>query len=175
MAEELQTRLVGPVQVVEQEDDRTLAARLLQQSHHGGIEEVALGVWISGLERREIAEALTDGGHHASQLPAMAGHMGSEQLFVGVGHQMREGLVERTIRCSHLLVAATEQHRHPTVVCVSGELGHQGGLSLARFPRQEDQLPSFAAGHTFGRGIQEGELVLPTDDPDGGRTGQAGG
>ena len=175
MAEQLQARLVGPVQVVEHEDDRTLPARLLQQSHHGRIEEVALGVWIGGLGRRQLPQTLTEGGHHAGQLPAMAGHMGSEQLFVDVSDEMREGLLERTIRCSHLLVAATEEHRHAPVVCVSGELGHEGGLSLARFPGQEDQLPSLAAGDTLGGGVQEGELVLATDDPDGGTMGQAGG
>ena len=63
----------------------------------------------------------------------------------------------------------------PSAVCVPGELGHEGGLSLARFPGQEDQLPSLAAGDTLGGGVQEGELVLATDDPDGGRMGQAGG
>ncbi len=86
------------MQVVEEEDDQTLAARLFQQSHYGGIEEVALGIWIGGLGRGQLAQTLTESGHHTGQLPAMARHMGSEQLFVGVSHQLREGLVERTIR-----------------------------------------------------------------------------
>ena len=76
------------MEVVEEEDDRTLAARLLQQSHHGGIEEVALGIRIGGLGRWQLAQTLTEGGHHASQLAAVVGHMGSEQLFVDVSHEV---------------------------------------------------------------------------------------
>ena len=49
VAQKLEARLVGPVQVVEHEDDRTLAAGRLEKTHHGGIEEVALGVGVGGL------------------------------------------------------------------------------------------------------------------------------
>jgi hypothetical protein len=97
----------------------------------------------------------------------MTGQMGSEQLFVDVSDEMGECLLERTIR--------TEQHRHAPVVGVPGDLGHEGGLSLARFPGQQDELPSLAVGDTLDGGVQEGELVLAADDPDGGAMGEAGG
>ena len=107
--EQLQARLVGPVQVVEHEDDRTLLTRLLEQSHRGRTEEVTLGVRVAGLGWRELAQTATEGGHHASQLAAVVGHMGAQLLLVGVGHQVGQGLLEREVRWPQIFVTASQQ------------------------------------------------------------------
>ena len=63
----------------------------------------------------------------------------------------------------------------PPSWALSGELGYQGGLSLARLPGHEDHLPSLAGGDPLGGGWRESELALAADDPDGGTMGRAGG
>jgi hypothetical protein len=51
VAQQLQARLVDPVQVVEHEEHGSLGAGQLEEAHGGGIEEVALGVGVGALGR----------------------------------------------------------------------------------------------------------------------------
>ena len=87
---------------------------------------------------------------------------------------MGERLVERSVRSTHLFVAAPEEHGHPVLVDLAGDLRDEGGLALAGLPGKEDDLTPLPSGNPLGGGGKRGELVLAPDDPHGGTVGQAG-
>ena len=75
MAQELEARLVGPVQVVEHENHGTLVAGCFEKSHDRGIEEVPLGVGVGRLRSGELPETLTEGGHQSGKLRTVGSHV----------------------------------------------------------------------------------------------------
>ena len=56
MAEQQQASLVGPLEVVEDQDDGLVFRGHGQQAHHGGKEQEPLGVGIGGLARRQVRD-----------------------------------------------------------------------------------------------------------------------
>ena len=167
MAEELEARLICPVQVVEHEDDRIVGTCRFQQTHDCGIKEVALGVGVGGLGRWELPKPLTEGGHHFSELRTMGSYMRAQQLVLCMFGVMGECLGERAVRSTNLLVTASEEHRYAGLMTPSTELRYQRRLSLSRFARQEDNLSPFARRHALSCRIQDGELTIAADHADG--------
>ncbi len=174
VAQQLEARLVGPVQVVEDQDDRVLFARRVEEVDHGAVEEVALGFGIRAPGGGQAAEALAESGHQPGQLGPVGGHMGLEQRFGCVSYQVAEGLGKGAVGRRHLLVAAPEQDRALGVVGPAGELGHQRGLALARLARDQDDFTPFPRRHAFVGIVELLELVGSADHPDAWAVGQAG-
>ena len=69
MSQELEARLVSPVQVVEHEDHGTLVGGRFEKTHDRGIEEVPLCVGVGRLRWRELPETLTGGRAPIWQAP----------------------------------------------------------------------------------------------------------
>ena len=172
VSQELQARLVNPVQVLEHEEHRTRCAGRFEQPHDGAVEEVALGVGVGALRGRHLAEALLKGGDHAGQLAAVIIDVRLKLRFGCIGDIVREGLVKRPVGRTHLLVAAPEQNGHPVLVGSARQLGEEGGLSLPGFAGNEDDLAALAGGHAFRGGAQDRQLVVPADHPDARAVGE---
>ena len=97
----------------------------------------------------------------------------AEELVLGnVGHQMVECLGEQPVRRGEFLLAVTEQDAGSVGEGRSGALRHQGRLSHARLPRDEQHptpLPVDGTLHRTGNGL---ELDRPAHDPDRGTGGE---
>ena len=166
VAQELQGRLVRPVQVVEDEHGAAVTAQGVQQPHHRCEEHVALGVGVRGPRRRHGAEPL---GHAADEPPQSAAELldvGRQQPLVGVGHVVAERFDEGLVGNGQFLVGAPEQHHHPRAVGPARRLGHQRGLPLAGFPGDEQDLAALAGGHPLDGQVEQREFERPPDDAD---------
>jgi hypothetical protein len=173
VAQQLEARLVDPVQVVEHEEHGTLDACQFEEAHRGGIEEVALGVGVGALGCGEIPQALLEGGHQAGELAPMGGDVRTEQRLLSVGHVVGERFVEGSVGCTHLFVAAPEKDGQPVLVGPPGDLRDEGGLALAGFPGDEDDLASLARGTRLA--AAERRRAPPRGRPPPRRDGEPGG
>ena len=64
-----QTCLVGPLEVVEDDDDGLVLRHLCEQTHHGGEEQEPLGVGVGGLGGRQVRDATGEGGCQLRTVP----------------------------------------------------------------------------------------------------------
>ena len=111
---------------------------------HGGEEQVALGVGVGGLRRREVRDPAGQGGHQSGQFRPVGLDMGEELVLGGVGDVVAEGFGEELVGGGEVLLAVPEQHAGPVVEGGPGRLGHQGGLAQTGLARDEQDLAPFA-------------------------------
>ena len=83
MAEQQQASLVGPLEVVEDQDDGLVLRDHGHQADHGGKEQEPLGVGVGGLGRRQVRDA-------AGQRRNQPGQFGPVGLDVGQRADPRE-------------------------------------------------------------------------------------
>ena len=82
MAQQLQAALVGPLQVVEDEDQRSVQAHPAEQVDDRREQPVALGVGVDRRRWAETAQPTPDLGEHRAQLGRLVAHQ-VRQLVVG--------------------------------------------------------------------------------------------
>ena len=139
--EELEARLVGPLEVVEHEDQDLGLRHLAQQTDGGAQEEVALGVRIGALPDRELAQSLAEGGHHPGQLGTVGVDVRGEDLVGRGGDVVVQGLGKRTVGRGEVLVAAPEQDAGTRLVGEARRVGGQGRLADSGIARRRRRPP----------------------------------
>ena len=70
MPQQLHAAVVGPLEVVEDQDHGPLAGQPRQQSHHGGEQLEPLGVRVDGPERWQVRQSAPECGHERTELRA---------------------------------------------------------------------------------------------------------
>ena len=124
VAQQVQRVGIGPVEVVEHEQDGPLRRRLLEQCSDRLERAIALARGVAG--RGRLAERGQQAGQRAVAEPALA--LDRRQP----GEVALERLDPRLVGEQALLVAAPEQHRRALAVHAPGELAEQGRLADPR-------------------------------------------
>jgi hypothetical protein len=153
--DELDRRLVGPVQVVEQQRDRPLAAEQLEQRAHGAVVAEALG----GARRRELRRLGVRerrGGQDRRQI-------GADRLDAA-RVERRDVVVERVdgeAERDRALVLGRPpfEHEHAGPGRALAHRGHQRALADARLPEHAERA-SRARRRLLDGCVRRGELRL---------------
>jgi hypothetical protein len=125
-AEQLDGRRVGPVEVVEQEDERPGVGKLLEQRAHGTVAAVALVLECNPARGRECRQRREDVGELGADVFVQTGQairIESLQVLVERIHEDREGQISLELR------RGAREEESPTRIRASRELCQQ-----ARFP-----------------------------------------
>ena len=172
VTQQLQAPGVRPLQIVENEDDGLVFRQGRQQSHHRREEQVALGVCVAGLQRREVGDSGGECRYQPGQLGSVGLHMCDELVLGGVAHVVAERLGEELIGGGKVLFTVPEQHTGTAVECGPGGFRDKRRLAQAGLTRDEEHLPPLAPGDSLGRVCNRLQLRLAPDNADGGADGQ---
>ena len=164
--EELDGRLVHPVQVVENHDDRDFLARFVQQTDGRAEQQIPLGVGIGRDRFWQVRQTLMQRRDEAHELTAIRLDVTAEGAFRSVCNVMPEQLAEGPIGDAQFLVAATEEHGRTLRVRSARGFGDQRRLSLSGLARDENRRSPHACFDTLHRVVQRGERVDATDHSD---------
>jgi hypothetical protein len=163
---------VGPLEVVEHEDHGLVRRHRAQQRHRGCEQQIALGVGVGCLRRREIGDPAGEGRGEAGQFGSVVIGVGAELVLGRVGDVVTESLSEELIGGGEVLLTVTEQHAGAIVERVPSNLGDEGGLAQPGLAREEERLQPCSSGDTFEGVHDRGHLGAATDHPHGGAHGQ---
>ena len=159
VGDELERRVVRPLHVVEQDQDRRRGRHLLEQRAHGAVRAVALV-----LERRRGRRAVGgDRGEHARELgDAVAEHPHQPVLPEpgGVVVERVDPEAEREVALE--LGAAAGEHDAAALLAAPGELLQQARLADARLAADRD-VARLAAESLQGR-RRRGQLPAAADE-----------
>ena len=153
MAQQEQAALVGPLEVVEDQDDRLVCAEVAVSrpttAANSRNRSVSASVaFVGGRSGRRLASA---GTSRASSDP-WASTWASELVLGSMGDVVAEGLGEELVRGGQVLLAVAEQHAGALGEGRPGRLGHQGGLAQTRpHPRRAAPRGPSPAGTALGR------------------------
>src|ERR1700720_4704605 len=106
MAKQRQRRRIGPMQIIEDEQQRLLFASRLQQTRRGGVEEIPLCLGITLAWRGETVHAIAEGGNGARQIAAVTLHMGVEAPPRCLLDEVSERLRPRLVGHAEILITA---------------------------------------------------------------------
>ena len=141
VAQERDRRRRRPVEVVEDEDDRSFRG--------GAVDQVGDGLEETGL----LGDGLTpdglgciDGRDEATELTTVDLEVGLQRRVVQRGEPGAQGLGKRLVGDGQILLAPAEHHQGTLVVGPSGERRHQARLADAGFPGHEDRAPVAGGG-----------------------------
>jgi hypothetical protein len=71
VAQQKEAARVGPLEIVEDEDNGLMRRHRGQQAHHGGEEQEPFGVGVGGLRRWEVRDSAGQGRHQPGQFRAV--------------------------------------------------------------------------------------------------------
>ena len=118
VTQQLQARLVGPLQVVEHQHDRLLSRQLDQQADHSREQQEPLRVGIRCSRWREVRNPARQRGHQPDQLRPVRSDVRDELLFGRVHHVVADRFARRADTASRDLLRSarttrTRPHRTP--------------------------------------------------------------
>jgi hypothetical protein len=163
MAQEQQRGLGGPVEVVEDEQDRRLCGDRSQPYRHGIEEAVALGLGIGPQRLGQAADEIGDLGNQPDELTSVATEARCAPLGSGVHDVVAQRLHEGLEGNAEVLVAASGQDDGILGVDQAGELGGEPGLTDPGLTGEERQLP-VSGRCSLPQLLQPFELVVPADE-----------
>ena len=124
-------RLVRPVQVFEQQDDRPRSRRICDQ-RAGGLEQPeALALRVAADRIGKIRESPGELGNESRELAAVRVELAQQHLRRDRRDVPAERFDERLIGDQQLLVTAAEKHRRAVLVSGAGEFARQSRLADA--------------------------------------------
>ena len=174
VAQQLQRRAVGPLQVVEHEQQRRAGGDLRQQRGEGVEQALALDARL-GLDRR----GRPDGRAELGQQRGEVGRARAEPLRGagqrGAARPAAQHLEHRLVGAGAGLVEAAEQHDRAVAVDGAGELRGEPRLADPRVAGEQDE-PPLVADRRVPRLVQRAERLLAADERvAGGRGPERGG
>ena len=143
MAQQQQRRPVRPVQVLEHEQRRAAPRGAVEQTGHGGVEPVALGVRIGVRRGREPAGPRGEVGQEPRELPAGRAQRGG-QLRTEGADELVERLDERPVRRVQHGIAGAVEHERPVRRRAGGELAYEPALAGAGLAAEQDDAAGLA-------------------------------
>ena len=161
VVEQVAGRAVGPVNVVENDEQPTLARPELEE-RDDRLEHAQLRLrWISHRRRLSAVAELR------KQLPQLPGHLpelGAQEREVMLAELVPDRLDERQVRKRELhFRAAPPEHAAAELSRASCQLGGEARLADARLPGHEHEAPVAPVGGEE-RVLELGQLLLPTDE-----------
>ena len=163
VAQEQQRRRVGPLDVVQEQDDGTLGLLGVEQPDGRAEEQIALRVAIGLAGRGRVGQPAAQRADEAAKLAAVLVDVALEDRVGGVLDQVRQRLHERLVGHPQVFVAAALQDRGAAGVGGDGQLASQTRLADARLAAEQDHLPAAVAGVCQQR-LQARELRRPADE-----------
>ena len=140
VAQEQQRRLGGPLQIVQDEQQRN---RQRHPGEHGAdrLEHaVAAGLGLVASVRADERETVGDPGHQPRQIGPVCTYEVAQLVGRTTDDQRSEGVHEGLVRHTEFLVAASVEHRRAVCgVDSAGQLGHEPRLANPRFPGHEHE------------------------------------
>ncbi len=132
MLQEKQSRLVGPLQVV-QDDENGMRGRHIRQQRRDRLEEpVATSLRVLPRQRVSETEPRFQLGHEACQLRRAHRELQTELVRVALEQVVAKRLHERLVRNERLLEGASPEHDASAFVDLERELGGESCLADAR-------------------------------------------
>ena len=165
---QLQRGRVGPVHVLEHEEQRCFRADADEQLGHGGVEAVALRIGVGRRGRGQLADARHELRHEPRQLSAARTEVLPQHLGLGVPYEVLEGGRERAVGRADDRVAVAVQHRRPLVGELTRQLPHETALPRARVAGDERRAAAFARA-AGKEGPQRRKLLRPPGEGERGR------
>ncbi len=166
VAQQEQRRPVGPVAVLEHQEQRLAAAGGGQQLGHRGVQPVTLGVRIglrrSGQARDPVGQVRQQPG----ELVAGAAEVGPEGVRVARADEPVERVDERPVRRVDGRVAGPVQDEDALGGRLAGELSHQAALARSRLAA-EQRRPATVALEPRQQRTQGAELARPSGEREG--------
>ena len=141
VAQEKESGLGRPLQVVEDQEDGLVGRRRSEPDGHGIEEPITLGLRVGSERRCKVRYPLGQLGEEPHQLASVATEPLPELMRWGVVHEMAEGLHERLVGDTEILVAASGEECRPLFVDPPGEFGRQPGFPDARFTGEKSDPP----------------------------------
>ena len=159
VAEEHERRRVGPVAVLEHEQDRA-PPDAAEQVRHRGVQAVALRVGIGLDRRRQLPDTGRQVGQQPGELPAGGAERVPQLGRLEHAREVVERLDERPVGRAHHRVAGAVEHERAAPGRLEGELAHEAALARAGLAAEEGDPPA---------------LVLPRrhERPERGQLGRA--
>ena len=156
MSHQLERRRVGPVHVLEDEQQRRRGADADEEVRDGRVQAVTLGV---GVRRgaRQVADPLAQAGQKPRQLTAARAEMPAQRLWLGVRDEVLERRHERPVgRPDDAVAIAVEDGR----LCRDrvSELAHEPALARPGLAGNE-RCATTLGGRSRQQGPQGGELA----------------
>jgi hypothetical protein len=164
VGDELERRLVGPVQVVEDDEQRRRAGDLGEQRRDGVEEAEPLGAELPHVQRaRGAVRRRAELRQHDAQLTGARAEPAGERGERGAARPAAQHLHDRLIGRDPLLVEAPVEDDRAVAVRVVGELGGEPRLSDARVPGEHDE-PAGAARAAAPRVVEARRLGRAADE-----------
>ncbi len=165
VAEQCQRGAIGPVEVVQHEEQRCALGDAAEQGVDRLEHEVALGVGLGPDRLGEVGEPHADVGDQAGEERAAAHEVGADLGGISVPQVLLDGLDERLVRDDVLLVAATEQDGRAVVVDVACELCGEPALADARVAADQHEAALRGVDGARPGRSERLELVGAADEP----------
>ena len=137
VAEEVHAARVGPVRVVEQDDDRLRLGRWRRSTTASNSRSRSVSGSVA-VGRGSVGRATSQLGHEPAELAAVPRDVVDDDVVADVRHDLAQQLGPRRVGCGHVLVATAEHHERALVVRLTGELRSQPGLADARLAREQN-------------------------------------
>ena len=151
--QQLHAAVVGPLEVVEDQDHGPVAGEGRQQSHHGGEELEPLGVGVDGPDRGQARQPAAERGDERAELGTPLVDQVPQLALGSVPHVVPERLGEQLVRGAQVLLAVARQDERPVVERPAGHFGHDRALPCPASPDTSSTArPEAGVGALHGRG-----------------------
>ena len=162
MAQQQQARLVGPVQVVQEQHQRAQMRSVAQQ--RGDRLEQAEALLLGAKARRPVGGTrVLELGQDRGELGAARGDLHGQLGRRAAGDVVAQRLHERLVGNKGLLVAAARQHRRAPLVRRTGELPCQARLADPGLAREHNDAQA-ALTHRRPLRLQRSPRIGPADE-----------
>jgi hypothetical protein len=170
-AQQHQAGLVGPVQVVDQQQQRAADGDRLQQPGERLEQEVLLVLRVDGGGRRQGGQAPGQLGPEPEQLRGPGAEQGPQPFRRVAGQVAPDRLPQRQVGDAQVLVAASGQDHRPVGLGQGGQFGDQPGLADAGLAGHQHGPAAAAPGVGQG-GAQPAQLRLAAHEGARDRAGR---
>ena len=125
MTEQQQRWLIGPLQIIEHQQHRSLSGRRPEQGDDRLEQEEALGLGIVLRDRRKVGETLGEFGQEADRQRSVFGDLADQLVETAVLDEVADRFRHGLIGTQVLFEAAPEEHRCSFGVQMSRDLADE--------------------------------------------------